>query len=275
MLYFLFRLLSDCYDIIYSLVSCLRWLFLSTYSYKKVLGRLINNKDVVILCNGPYLNEDLENISLNNKILICLNDAPSTPLFNKTKPRLTFIIDPYFFLNDNTRVKTIFDSIQKSNWDNDVVVPIQYLNLVEKKYPKINFLGIRINEIRGKGIIQKKLFENKFGIPRAQNVLVATISYSLLSRANNILIAGASHDWVRYMYVKHNKLYLKDHHYFNDSNHTKLWLDPEGRNYKVSEALLKQSQMFKSYDWLSWYCKNFTKTRINLHSKNSLIDSFK
>lgn len=273
----LLKFLTAIQQVIFTLLSIL---------YSKSIFRLLfmarkvdNYKPaqrVAVVANGPGA---LADFKLLNEVqwdfVVTVNDGVCSDFFFKTRPKYHFLMDPFFFDDSNPRVTAIQNELKKVNWDFSVVVPIRFLKEANAIYQNTSIIGVNTNEIRGNSKLADFAFRKGLGMPRVQNVLIAVISYLIWNKVSYVYLCGASHDWSRYMEVEQNKLYLRAHHYFDGGTERKLWLDAEGRNYKVHEALYKLSLMFKSYDWLARYLReNAGVTRVIVKSKDTLIDSF-
>lgn len=264
-------------QVIFTLLSIL---YTNSIFRSRFLSKSIDNSNraqrVAVVANGPGALADFKLLNeVQYDFVVTVNDGVCTDFFFETRPKYHFLMDPFFFDDSNSRVTAIQNELKKVNWDFSVVVPNRFLKEANAIYQNTSIIGVNTNEIRGNSKLANLAFRNGLGMPRAQNVLIAVISYLIWNKATYVYLCGASHDWSRYMEVDQNKLYLRAHHYFDGGTERKLWLDPQGRNYKVHEALYKLSLMFKSYDWLARYLReNAGDTRVIVKSKDTLIDSF-
>lgn len=222
---------------------------------------------------------DIENFK-SSKIdtFFSVNDSVTTDFFWDLRPKFHFLIDPFYFVNpDNDRVIALRDGLLRADWDIKLVVPIHFKNKAMKIYKGVTMSYVPLNELRGRSILERAMFKHKFGMPRAQNVLIAALSYGIWSNCNTMYLFGASHDWTRFMVVKRGELHLKAHHYFDSyskNNDSKPWVDAYGNCLTVADALQKLSQMFRSYEWLAGYLMmSDCSVKIFNQSQESLIDS--
>lgn len=239
----------------------------------------LDGKTVGVLANGPHMLHDLSSHNaVTRDLYVSVNDAPNCEAFFMLKPSYHFVIDPFFFKKHELRVREIVLNLNRADWPIKIVVPQHYLAVAKSIYPNHTLVGIPLNELCGQSILERTMFKHRLGMPRAQNVLVAVLSFLLWNGVSRIYLYGASHDWVRYMVLVDGNLHLRPHHYFDNVSEnvqSKPWVDAKGRNFKVSEVLIKQGQMFASYEWLLRYMrKEKTTTRIINLSKETLIDSF-
>jgi len=258
-------------------VFLIRYRYVDRLSFKhsNVVGKKIG-----VLGNGPSLVKDIQNFKKDNiDTFFSVNDSVTSEIFWELRPRYHFLIDPFFFVNpENDRIVAIRENLLRTDWDISLVVPRHYKSAATKIYGNITILYVPLNELRGRSIVEFLMFKMKLGMPRAQNVLVAALSYAIWSKCDIIYLFGATHDWTKFMVVKSGKLYLRSHHYFDgapNKSEPKPWVDAHGNILRVSDALHKQGQMFRSYDWLASYLKTCNNpVKIYNQSDQSLIDSF-
>lgn len=258
---------------------CLSFLYF-IYRYKVFLKKkgpqnLCDGLTVGILGNGPTMNIDLEKNQSPIDFFISLNDAPTTREFFEMKPKYHFLIDPFFFNSEEKRVELIIENLEKVNWEIQIVVPMHFYNRARAIYTKMRVVAVPTNELKGFSAVERFMYRKRLGMPRVQNVLVAGLTFAIWNAPKKIVLFGVTHDWVRYMKVQNGKLHLRPHHYFDNNQSSKLWLKPEGGNWRVGEALIAQGQMFRSYDWIAEYIAlNKKEIPIEIMSEDSLIDSF-
>ena len=84
------------------------------------------SEELVILGNGPSLNTTIdEHYSfLENKTLLAVNFAGATPVFERLRPALYVIADPYFYSGTQQRATDLFRHIRETvTWDMVLFMP--------------------------------------------------------------------------------------------------------------------------------------------------------
>ena len=79
------------------------------------------NDELVILGNGPSLNNTMQNHKdfLLSRHLLAVNFAANTPIFTELKPKFYMLTDPHFFVRmEQENVKQLWENFAKKvDWD--------------------------------------------------------------------------------------------------------------------------------------------------------------
>ena len=99
------------------------------------------NRRLVVLANGPSLNEDLERLTkedMSNIDFAMMNFSANSPLFQKYKPKYYCLADPAFFTGgcDKESVRNIYKTLNDLvDWDLTLIVSYNVKHV--KKYSNI------------------------------------------------------------------------------------------------------------------------------------------
>ncbi|MCK5537376.1 MAG: hypothetical protein KAI79_11150 [Bacteroidales bacterium] len=245
-------------------------------------------QDIIILGNGPSLKENLENdINILKKIdTFAVNKFCLTPEFHLLKPKYYLLIDPAFYIKNNTSLK--FLDLQKNilasfikviDWDMTLFIPIRtdmkdsWDNLIShNKHISISY--VNSNAATGFKSITFALYKYNLAMPVTQNVLVGAIFLSLNMGYKKIYLLGAEHSWSADLRVNNeNKLCIRNKHYYGEED-TLFYKGLEQKEtWKMHEVLSAWSKTFKSYFLLQDYAKQVNANIYNL-TTDSYIDAF-
>lgn len=245
-------------------------------------------KEVVILGNGPSLNALLEENTwfLDNKQTICVNYFGLSKYYEQVQPDIYVLIDPAFWRSEAPETlieqrNQLYEKIVKeTTWQLSVFMPYEskknknsYKKLLENKNVKICYF----NNVGVEGFksFLYFCFNNSLGLPRPGNVLVACIYISIKLEFEKMYLAGADHDWLKYIMVgDDNKIYMVHNHFYEDTKDQKIvpkrWSGEDIPLYKMLENFVVP---LKSYFILEDFSKT-KKSKIFNITPNSFIDAF-
>ena len=237
--------------------------------YKKERG-LLN-----ILANGPSLIDDIEKLNIEEGDFSVVNYFYKSPYFQKIKPSIYVIIDPYFFEIEDSYKPIIKNVI----WPMKLVVPYSAWKKCEMLYnmPNSYIEVIPIHGICYRGFEKLKKWIYRYGLamPKGQNVVVSSIFNGINMGYKEIRLYGVDHSWTKTLCVTNeNQVCAVDSHFYDTKQ---VNLEPYkkgvGGYYKLHELLRDFATMFESYQFLQSYaismgCKIINKT------KGSFIDAF-
>ena len=126
--------------------------------------------------NGPSLVNDIKQDDLTGDIYVS-NDFAGSKEFLTIKPNNYVIVDPFFF-KENQRSANIKKILANTDWEINLYIPFKYKNSfltdIENKFLTIHFFNHY--EISGYSAFKRKIFDYQYGMPKCQNVLIATLS---------------------------------------------------------------------------------------------------
>lgn len=140
----------------------------------KYKQRVADNKRLIILANGPSLNEDLGRLrkeDLSNADFLMMNFSSDSELFQEFKPKYYCLADHMFFKKDYRyeRVQKMFSALN-STLDWDMTLFIAYNIKVVQKFsglnnPQIKYQRIFSLESKGPKVFQRWVCKCGYAIP--------------------------------------------------------------------------------------------------------------
>jgi len=245
-------------------------------------------KELVILGNGPSLNNSLETQMdfLEGKTLLCVNFFPTTAYYEKLKPSIFVSIAPDLWLPDvdqkfiDQRIRLFDALVEKTNWDLDFYFPWSARSvstwrdkLAENKNIKVHYLNT--TPVTGLRSVSEFFFRKSLGMPRPHNVMIPSLFTGIQMRFKTIYLLGADHSWLREISVNDDNVALINQKHFYDETSSKPdTLDKSGKGArKLHEILFKLMNAFASYFVIKDYAES-QGCRILNATPNSFIDAF-
>jgi hypothetical protein len=235
-------------------------------------------KKIVILANGPSLKNEIDKIDFTNCEISVLNHFYKSSWFNQIKPRYYVIADPLFFEDESNYLPLI----KAVEWEMLLFVPFYSYKRcsILRCLPSNLIKVIPYHTIPYKGwhLFEFFFYRKGLAMPRAQNVLVASIFTSINMGYKEIDIFGADHSWTQTLGVNEtNQVCAVDMHFYEDEKkvtYAPYWKDPnKGTLYSMDEILYYFSLMFKSYHLIRKYA-DYRGCKITNCTKGSFIDAF-
>lgn len=234
---------------------------------------------VIIMGNGPSLNETIENHIdiLKTTPAIAVNFAANAPQFTMLRPRYYVLADPHFFVNkqDINVAKLMSNLSELVDWTMTLFVP----NSVKKHNITITNKNISIEYFNMVGVEGFQWFENfafsrGYGMPRPRNVLIPSIMIAMQMGYKEIYITGADHSWTKTLSVNENNevISIQPHFYKEDEKEQKR-IRTDYLHYPLHQIIYSFYVAFKSYFVIQRYAKN-RKIDIYNSTPESFIDAF-
>lgn len=262
-------------------LSIVKITLFSDNSRSKVI-KFENNKELIILANGPSLSEFINKSEdfIKGKTLLAVNFNVSSAYFESLKPELYVIADPFLW-TDPTQMNKLFGELnQKANWDLHLFVPTQAFKvekwqtiIKENKYIKIH--KYNATPIEGNRSFCNFVFRKGWGVPRPHNVLIPALIVALNQSFDTIYLAGADHSWITEISVSDDNELLMNQKHFYDKNQTKA-ATVKKRDFsdaRLHDTLYHLHIAFKSYFVIKDYAKQLNKQIYNI-TPGSFIDAF-
>ena len=271
-------------------------LLLSFYTFLKIIIKssfrikLIKSKhkEIVILGNGPSLNNSIEENKdfINNKIKLCVNFFPLSNLYESLEPDI-FVTSAPELWRDNvdviykTQAIELFRTIAyKTKWKLYFCIPIEakmFKNWKEivSKNENIEILYFNNTSIEGFFFFNKFLYKLNLGMPKPHNVLVPSLMLAINMEFDKIYLFGADHSWLRDISVNDNNVVLINQKHFYDVNTSKpMTMHKAGKGQRsLHEVLTKFVFSFRSYFEINKYALRRGQEIYNC-TPNSFIDAF-
>ncbi|MFM7595519.1 MAG: hypothetical protein ACKO4Y_05005 [Flavobacteriales bacterium] len=248
-------------------------------------------KPLLILGNGPSLNETLKNNPasvLEGFDLMAVNASACSEQFSALQPKL-YILNAVTYFQDDSELSPfyiqakheLFEALkEKTRWDMTLHVPFRAkksidLQLLIKSNKNLNVSYFNQTPVEGLNFWSHRWYNLGWGMPRPHNVLIPGIMVGIRLGYKTIGMVGADHSWLADLSVNENNeaLLRHVHYYATDGTQPMKVEDRIDRPRKLHEIIHKFYLSFKGY----WQIKAYAKTKqvsiINA-SSISMIDAF-
>lgn len=239
------------------------------------------NRTLRILGNGKSLNDD--NLSSGQSVdYMVVNRHVLADNYQEIKPKFYVLADSHFF--EHQEGLDIVNKInEKTTWPMYLCLVFSWKN--RKAMKRIKFRSnIRVvfynsNTVDQSSYFSSFAYKHQLGMPKMQNVMVASIMLGLLMKYSVIELFGVEHNWLPNLYVgEDNLVYLKNEHFYDKDNvKPKPQKDIQHLDeYPLYLNIQHYARMFQSYWEIKKYVEsNNIKTEIINMTKGSFIDAFK
>ena len=211
----------------------------------------------LILGNGPSLIDSLEKNKENLKEidLIAVNLMVISPEYEKYKPKAYILCDPNFWdesVSESTKERIgefYANLVQKTKWDLQLYIPFfarknKKIESLLSQNSHIKICYYNKTKVEGHKWFCYTAYNNQWGMPRAQNVIVAALMLAIHSKYKEIFLAGVDSNFIHNIWVdEKNNLRFDDYHYYGDSEEKTKRILPE----KIYEECISNYYMFKGY----------------------------
>lgn len=144
-----------------------------------------NEKSLIVLANGPSLNDTLQNdmnfVMRHSRLAV--NFAANANVFRELKPELYVLADPHFFMgtSSDSNVEKLWNNIQSVNWKMTLYVPCKYRRIIGKLTDNnnINIKFFNLTPADGFGWLRRFLYKSGVAMPRPRNVLIASLMIAI------------------------------------------------------------------------------------------------
>jgi hypothetical protein len=266
------------HDILDFLISLVRLIGTTHFRATHKIDR--KSEKCIVMGNGPSLLDSLEKNQENLFMidLIGVNFMAITPEYEKYKPSIYVVCDPFFWSENISeeimaKMKYFYSQlIKKTQWEIQLYMPHQAKNKkiesLLSQNTNINIYYYNKTKIECHKWLKHYLYSRQWGMPRAENVLVAAIMLAIYSDYKEIYIAGADSDYIRNFWIdEKNRLRIYDMHYYEGDN--KDVIIP----YRIDEICISSYYMFKSYLDINQYAV-YRNIKIYNTGLYSFIDAF-
>lgn len=260
----------------------------ATTSLRKI-NYLKTKNSLVVLGNGPSLDDDIERLDLLIPVsdFLCVNNFACSELYEKYRPDKYLFMDDYFFSKNahpdwiKQRNSTFKSINEKTRWKLQIYLPSQAnMEVIRNKISNENIDFIRFSAT---GYINPDFklsffhFNTGFFGPFQGNVLIYAIYLGIWAKYKNIRVFGADLSLQENIKVDQatNELYITFRHFNNSAKKEKFLKNPNKTEaFKMHEFLLLSAETFFAHQVLSEYAKS---KKINIYncSSYSLIDAYR
>ncbi|MDR0559880.1 MAG: hypothetical protein LBG92_06890 [Prevotellaceae bacterium] len=273
------------YDTLDFSLSVIR-LFTLTH-FKKTCRIKKNHERCILMGNGPSLIQSMEDNkeSLHDVDIIAVNNMALSAEYVKYKPDVYILCDGSYWFEATLDPGKSFDSfkndviefyqqlVDKTTWTLQLYIPYKAKKEAVIKEILSQNANIRLhyyNKTRFEGCkrINYFIYSKQWGMPRAQNILLASLMLLIYSQYKEIYLAGADSDWMKSIWVdEQNKVRLDDFHYYNTDGEKRILPT------KMYEQCASFYITFKNYIDISAFAQIMNVKIINLNPL-SFIDAF-
>ena len=247
------------------------------------------NKSLVILGNGPSLNQTISKYShiLKNCDLLCVNAFSLSPAFETLRPNYYVIADPQFWRKnpiegiDDFCINVIQAIVDKVQWQLFLFTPFESANfpliMKLKSNPNIKLIYYNKTSVSGFSGFRNYFFKKNIGIPRAQNVIIPSLMLGINMAYAKIFITGADHSWHESLIIDDdNQLCIRDEHFYDKEKTNPRPIKDifSGRSIHLHEQLKAIAIVFELYFVVQEYAQTRNVSIFNA-SEKSFIDAFK
>ena len=270
-----------CYSFIDAFFSIIR--LASKTCFKRTIPFKMTNDMCLIMGNGPSLIKSLENNrqKLSELDLVAVNFMANSPEFIEYKPNSYVLCDPAFWFDVpseelKNRVRQFYVLLsEKTHWNMQLYIPYQASKQAEIKTilsqnPNLHLRYYNKTKFEGYQFLNYRIYNKQWGMPRAQNVIVAALMLSIYSGYKEIYLAGVDSDYLKNIWVdENNNVRFDDFHFYKDSKENTERIIPGN----LHDECLSSYYMFKSYVDIEQYAI-YRKTKIYNTGIHSFIDAF-
>lgn len=249
----------------------------------KYKQRVSPDRRLIVLANGPSLNEDLERLSkedLSNTDYVMMNFSVNSPLFLKLKPKYFCLADHAFFTGDYEREK-VLDTYRKLNKsvDWDLTMFVTYNVKVVKCFSGITNSHIRFRRVFAANCFSFKnlshwFYKKGLGNPGTGTVANLAAFVGIQYGYKQIEFCGNDMSFFDGICIgDDNYPYVELKHFDDD----KIELIPVMVSHTQHETLLSYIEMITrmiiSHNAIADYGKYMGVTFIN-RTRNSMLDCY-
>ncbi len=278
--YTILRLLSQTF------LGILKIVFLSKSGLKIKQTQHCNN-NLILLGNGPsltdYITNNRDKIAESHNL--ALNHFATTNYFEEIKPEYYVAIAHDLFLDDvmpehiQASNKLFETMASKTTWKMIFFVP--YFAKKQSRWQKIlqsntNITVRYFNETPVEGFegFCNLAYSKNWGMPRPHNVMIPSISISILLNYRNIIITGADHSWLKDIFVnENNETMFVNKHFYDKKVDAQRFYQLGKRPMKLHEFLESLASAFASYHSLKRWADT-KQIKILNTTQGSYIDAF-
>jgi hypothetical protein len=240
-----------------------------------------NSKNCVILGNGPSLKYSLENHLdfIKQSDIFCVNLFAVSDYYTQLKPSNYLLLDEAFLNPNHERAgRGLNDLIKNTTWEVNLFIPHKFKKSAYfiNEIAKNTFLKpIYFNYVIVEGFdwLRFWIYEKGLGMPRSQNVMVASIFRCINLNYQKIFLLGADHTWHENIRLnENNEILADDSHFYGSKTYEIKQIVNENESY-MARQFLSLHKAFKGYEVLARYAKSKNITIQNA-SQRSYIDVF-
>lgn len=271
-------------------ISLLRIVLRFRFRHALKKHRVDGHKRLVILGNGPSLNQSLEeqSVLLAEAELMAVNQFVFSDQFDRLRPSSYVLLDIGFFRDDTLpRVREITDRLirelaERTRWEMRLFLPREgYNSRLHRELSVSNrlveFVFFNRTNVSGLAFFRHWAYRNNLGMPHPSNVVIACLMLALGLGYQEVVLLGADHSWLENIRIgDDNRLISLERHFYDR--------DPMGKpTEKAHPETLKAmylhdylndlSRTFSAYHLIRRFADQLG-TRVLNGTPGSYIDAF-
>lgn len=267
-------------DTVQTILSVVKILLFSQFKVP-VANAFQNNRELVILGNGPSLNQTVISNAdfLSEKTKIAVNYAAISDLFEQLKPEIYLIADPLFWQSEEVADRLFGAMAQKANWPMVLYMPARsrkhrhWQQLVAAR-PSIEVRIYNTTPVEGFTPFIHWIYKKGWGMPRPHNVIIPCLIQGLRMPFTVIYLAGVEHSWLKDIYVSDdNKVYMDLKHFYADQQKRVQSQNFNSAPSRLYQILFHMYVVFKGYFTIDRFARSLNKQIYNI-TPGSYIDAF-
>lgn len=261
------------------LFGTLKWLFyfILKTDCRNHVPHVDGAERLIVLATGPSLTEAIGKIDFSSADVSAMNVFFNSPWYRKIRPRYYVIADPLLFSKEEYYAPLMTDT----DWDMYLFVPYECWNgnrqLKHVPNPHITVVPFQMEVFEGFRFMKDFIYRKGLSMPKAQNVLVASIFTGINMGYKEILLYGADHSWTKTLGVNAQNQVCTVNTHFQDNapvTFSPFWKNPDTKEaYTMQELLRAFADMFASYHEIRHFADKHGCRILNC-TPDSLIDAF-
>lgn len=248
---------------------------------------LTDRDDIIVIGNAPSFLEDLNAYPgfFKGKDLMCVNNFPSSDLYETLKPNYIFIIDTAYYSwgKDMMPVveKTLNCIVEKTSWEVTMFVPqlgrkASSIKMLTAKNPLVKIQHYNYTVVDGFDWFSHRIFRANLGMPLCKNVIVAAIFGAINMRYKNVYLTGVDNAFFKEIVVgKDNVLYTNASYFYSKDKVKGTFYNniEKGEKMAMPDFFKWCYNTFTGYKKLSVYSR-FMNVKVINTTEHSFIDAF-
>lgn len=242
------------------------------------------NDELVILGNGPSLNNTMQNHKdfLLSRHLLAVNFAANTPIFTELRPKFYMLTDPHFFVRmEQENVKQLWENFAKKvDWDMTLFIPTKVKRCGEwfslaKSNKNISICTYNMTPIEGLQWFENLAYNHRWGMPRPRNVLIPSLMQAIAMQYKKVYLAGADHSWLKTLSVDDdNRVVSIQPHFYKEAKSEEERIKKDYMSIPLHQVLKSMYIAFRTYHVIRRYADYRGVEILNI-TPDSFIDAFK
>lgn len=252
------------------------------FSRRPFVADKSREKSIIILGNGPSLNETIENHSdfIAQNDCMAVNFAANTSMFQSIKPLFYILADPHFFIENSIdkNVDMLWQNLSDADWKMQLLIPVKYRRnhriIKLKNSPNLELKFYNLTPVEGFVWLRNLVYSIGLGMPRPRNIMIPAIMNVIRLGYKTINLAGADHSWTKSLWVDDkNHVISIQPHFYKDNDDEKKRVATEYLKYPLYKILESLHIAFRAYFLIADYakCKNIKIFNV---TPDSFIDAF-